>query len=1768
MFLPAPRAIVDLTTANQKLFFRGRLRECLKDIPLFSKLSVAQRENLGQAMMLEQLVPGAVVCNEGEEGDMMYVLLQGLLEVQTCDHSFLKKGHTCQLAVDCTIKGEKYPRGTRGVIDKVDLSRGFPYTFRVSDTRTKGEKKEKKRKTKATPKSQEEKSASSGSDKELPSGDEAGEGGGEMNIKGEKKNKKKRKNRSMGSAEQTQSEDSEPRSGAEGQDEEATDSLKQGLAVVKKKAKSKDNAAEQETKDTAIRGRLAGYELEPLEDSELFKPKTIAFLRPGDYFGEQSLLRNCARDASVIVPPNLVELMEQQRLRTSSRLGSSFLLHKHDSSATLGGNMLLKKMASSGTVINQKTPTSPESAAEQQMTGGAQQEVELVAVTPITTPAAGDTPAPSPPPETTDSPNGAPASAPAAAADKTGTTTTNLVTSVFSDKSNTSLHSAVSTTSRDQKIDPNACIVACLEKKEFERLNLRRDIVFPTRPAVRVVEEDVEKRLKGKDLRKTEHERQFLLQALRDDVLLREICDLDEKDLVHMVEMAYKRTVTSNEIITHEGDLFAHECYIVQSGEYQCIDHVTVMGSSDGAASSANTTTTATGSAETRTNNYVFGEAGLQAAGIQTAGANFTGGTTGAAGAGLNTAGGGILKRMQTNSALSTQPPGTAAGTAANSPTVTIAAPTPSRNKKVSKVALLANKFGGAKPINLLPTPSPGMSPKGLLSSEQQDGGGTLANDDTSTGAVSTAKNYTATKNKQGQASSNWLSLSNILGFGDKSSTTREQRGGTQGRDLASWITESEQQDGTTTSPPGQELRNSNSPYMNNGAKGQAFSKNKLHHMQSFADFTTPPKMNWNNVNNLFGTLSNREMKSHERAHARYNERLLKQMFTPSGGLKPGDLFGHVAVLEHRTTIATVRCVSEVGTLWVLDRVAFRAVVRRNLQARLQKYVTVIRNIPEFNALLVEEVEALAECFYLKYFAKRERIQTKQDSSQQTFFILLSGEVEIDGKRLKARSAYSKMSAAPTQLQQMTMINSGGNAGAGGQTGGMMLPAYSNFPTAGPGAGSSDAQNNYTFAPPHQSAARAAGALSTMKTGSQEKIEMTLGPNRNDGGLFSDGNIIAYSGLEPPSVDEADDSKLVHQAQLNSKRQLVTFGPGNNNKPSLQHSEHDINTSPILIGDNHDDPNEIGAARSSSQSTQPQSGTFLTTASSSTSGSSALPSSIDWTTKVSNPSDGRAGGGSFAAQLPPGSKLSSAGHLASGVSYDLEPQPPNTIMSNTSSLYLGTLGEHPHGLQHLTNTLPPGAPVVGGPQHQTGLAQGINPAGTTLATTTGAAHQHLQMRKLDLSSPNIPGGFAKAAVLEDEMIGTPREIYFGHETLGFVVTSFGARVEHTGAKHTVEAISDDVFCACLSGQDFNRLLRPLAEQLTTAASWAKRQSAMEIVKRNSETHALEQEMANLKFSHLAKQAILGYGGFGVVSLEKNLLTGKAYALKSIRKGWVVSHKLEKAVFTEKKLMLLCRNCDFVVRLLATFNLRNALCILMEPMLGGELYHQYHTKMFHGDSKKARFYCAATIEALHYMHGRSILFRDLKPENLLLDVDGRCKLTDFGLAKQTMTKTYTTCGTPDYYAPEIIAHTGHHFGVDWWTLGVMLHEFMSGHAPFEASTAQKTYALIRRGVTFVRFPYRGSDPLAVDLVIQLLQANPEDRLPMKPDGATLLKEHPWYFKADFVWRDFESKKMPAPFKPDLRGMFDTRQFKALSEKDVPDVFDSHYEDPKNGWDIGF
>jgi len=248
--------------------------------------------------------------------------------------------------------------------------------------------------------------------------------------------------------------------------------------------------------------------------------------------------------------------------------------------------------------------------------------------------------------------------------------------------------------------------------------------------------------------------------------------------------------------------------------------------------------------------------------------------------------------------------------------------------------------------------------------------------------------------------------------------------------------------------------------------------------------------------------------------------------------------------------------------------------------------------------------------------------------------------------------------------------------------------------------------------------------------------------------------------------------------------------------------------------------------------------------------------------------------------------------------------------------------------------------------------------------------------------------------------------------------------------------------------------------------------------------------------------------------------------------------------------------------MGTFNGDQSLYFLLELALGGELYATYNKKGLFGKAPEAKFYVAGTLFAFEHLHSKNIVFRDLKPENLLLTDKGKVKLTDMGLAKVCLGKTFTTCGTPDYFAPELIASKGHNHAVDWWTLGILTFELMSGHPPFESASPMQIYSKVQKGIAKVSFPKALKGDIET-LVKGLCAPNPADRLPMKKGDTQNVKNAAWF--KGFDWAKMFDLSLEPPYKPAVKSKKDKANFSARKEDMPPQI---PYKDPKTGWDKDF
>jgi len=376
---------------------------------------------------------------------------------------------------------------------------------------------------------------------------------------------------------------------------------------------------------------------------------------------------------------------------------------------------------------------------------------------------------------------------------------------------------------------------------------------------------------------------------------------------------------------------------------------------------------------------------------------------------------------------------------------------------------------------------------------------------------------------------------------------------------------------------------------------------------------------------------------------------------------------------------------------------------------------------------------------------------------------------------------------------------------------------------------------------------------------------------------------------------------------------------------------------------------------------------------------------------------------------------------------------------------------------------------------------------------------------------------------------------------------------------TVQVISAEAKALWVDKESFEMLLGSLADL-------AKRgKDGNAVVKKApiAPTSGDTKRFGNVAFKDLKKLGLLGCGGFGAVEMVEHSTSPDkdTFALKALSKGYVVKSGMQASVMSEKNVQLMC-DSPFIVKLFETYNSDQHLYFLLELALGGELYATYNKKNLWGNEKCARFYVAGTVFAFEHLHGKKIIFRDLKPENLLLNEKGHVKLTDMGLAKVVVGKTFTTCGTPDYFAPELIASKGHNLAVDWWTLGILSFELMSGHPPFESATPMQIYSKVQKGINKVTFPKKlKGNPEA--LIKGLCHATPSERLPMKKGGTQNVKKAPWF--GEFRWDEMETFQMTPPYQPAVKSKKDIANFSANKEDMPPQV---PYKDPKTGWDKDF
>jgi len=312
--------------------------------------------------------------------------------------------------------------------------------------------------------------------------------------------------------------------------------------------------------------------------------------------------------------------------------------------------------------------------------------------------------------------------------------------------------------------------------------------------------------------------------------------------------------------------------------------------------------------------------------------------------------------------------------------------------------------------------------------------------------------------------------------------------------------------------------------------------------------------------------------------------------------------------------------------------------------------------------------------------------------------------------------------------------------------------------------------------------------------------------------------------------------------------------------------------------------------------------------------------------------------------------------------------------------------------------------------------------------------------------------------------------------------------------------------------------------------------------------------------------VIGKGSYGKVLLVKKNDDEQIYAMKVLKKKAMIKRNQVTHIKAERRIMELIDH-PFIVKLRYAFQSPQKLYMVMDYCPGGELFfHIQRVERFNEEAVK--FYAAQLALAIDHLHKNNIIYRDLKPENVLINKDGYIKITDFGLSKENIsdnTGAKSFCGTPEYLAPEIVEGKGHGQAVDWWSLGSILYEMLTGMPPFYNNDREKLFNSIKSGQ--VKFPKYLSKE-AVDLLQKFFVKDPEKRLGSGPNGLNDIKSHPFFSSID--WDSILAKKIKPPFTPKLKSPTDTRyidqEFTNLSIKESIGTGDSlnPEDDPYGGF----
>ncbi|KAG6036437.1 Serine/threonine kinase [Claviceps citrina] len=291
--------------------------------------------------------------------------------------------------------------------------------------------------------------------------------------------------------------------------------------------------------------------------------------------------------------------------------------------------------------------------------------------------------------------------------------------------------------------------------------------------------------------------------------------------------------------------------------------------------------------------------------------------------------------------------------------------------------------------------------------------------------------------------------------------------------------------------------------------------------------------------------------------------------------------------------------------------------------------------------------------------------------------------------------------------------------------------------------------------------------------------------------------------------------------------------------------------------------------------------------------------------------------------------------------------------------------------------------------------------------------------------------------------------------------------------------------------------------------------------------------------HFNFLAVLGKGNFGKVMLAETKRSRKLYAIKVLKKEFIIENDEVESLRSEKRVFVIANKerHPFLTNLHACFQTETRVYFVMEYVSGGDL--MLHIQRGQFGTKRAQFYAAEVCLALKYFHENGVIYRDLKLDNIMLTLDGHIKVADYGLCKEEMwygSTTSTFCGTPEFMAPEILLDKKYSRAVDWWAFGVLIYQMLLQQSPFRGEDEEEIYdAILADEPLYPIHMPRDS----VSILQKLLTREPEQRLGSGPTDAQEVMSQPFF--RNINWDDIYHKRVEPPFKPSIKSATDTSNF---------------------------